>query len=144
MIDNFVKNDFNIPQQSYKKENYEEQKPFELRIEKRQYGDNDAVDVDIPTGYAAPVNGFRQRNKDLTGYKNPVNGDNRIYTAEDIGDMSHKEFGKLEKIIDAQMNSIGIPRKCDLGVFGGGTIYIAPYTRSDGIEVRGHYRALRR
>ncbi len=96
-----------------------------------------------PTGYAAPIKGFRQSFKDLTGYKNPLNGDNRIYTAEDIGDMSRKEFGKLEKIIDAQINSIGIPRKSDLGVFGGGTIFIRPYTRVDGFKVKGHYRALR-
>lgn len=95
-----------------------------------------------PTGYAAPINGFMQ-SADLTGWKNPVNRDNRIYTAEDIGDMTHKEFGKLERIIDAQMNSIGIPRKKDLGLFSGGSIYIAPYTRADGIKVRGHYRALR-
>ena len=142
-IDNFENNDFNISQQYPKKETLEVQKPFELRIEKQKMPDGEIVDIDTPTGYAVPINGFRQRNKDLTGYKNPLNGDNRIYTAEDIGDMPHKEFGKLEKIIDAQINSIGIPRKKDLGAFGGGAIYIAPYTRADGVKIRGHYRALR-
>lgn len=64
--------------------------------------------------------------KDWTGYKNPLTGDNRIYTAEDIGNMTTKEFGQREKEIDAQINKMGIPRKNDLSVFGGGTIYIAP------------------
>ena len=141
-IDSFVKNDINIPQQNINNEKFEVQKPFELRIEKRKIPTGEVVDIETPTGYAAPTNGFRQ-SADLTGWKNPVNGDNRIYTAEDIGDMSHKEFGNLEKIIDAQMNSIGLPRKKDLGLFSGGSIYIAPYTRADGIKVRGHYRALR-
>ena len=143
-IDNLPKIDINISQQNMKKENFGVQKPFELRIEKQKMPNGEVIDIETPTGYAAPVNGFRQRNKDLTGYKNPFNGDNRIYTAEDIGDMSHNEFGNLEKIIDAQINSIGIPRKRDLSVFGGGTIYIQPYTRRDGVKIGGHYRALRR
>ena len=141
-IDNFVKSDVNISQQNANNEKFGVQKPFELRIEKRRMPTGEVVDIETPTGYAAPTKGFRQ-SVDLTGWKNPINGDNRIYTAEDIGEMSHKEFGKLERIIDAQMNSIGIPRKKDLGLFSGGSIYIAPYTRADGIKVRGHYRALR-
>ena len=142
-IDNFTKNDINIPQQNTNNENFGIQKPFDLRIEKQKMPNGEIIDIETPTGYATPVNGFCQRNKDLTGYKNPLNGDNRIYTAEDIGDMSHKEFGSLEKIIDAQINSIGIPRRRDLSVFGGGTIYIQPYTRRDGMKIGGHYRALR-
>lgn len=143
-IDNFVKNDVNIPQHSMNNENFDIQKPFELRIEKTKLPTGEVVDIDTPTGYAAPTKGFKHSLNDLTGWQNPLSGDNRIYTAEDIGDMSHKEFGKLEKVIDAQMNSIGIPRKKDLGLFSGGSIYIAPYTRADGIKIRGHYRALRR
>ena len=143
-IDNFVKNDVNIPQHSMNNENFDIQKPFELRIEKTKLPTGEVVDIDTPTGYAAPTKEFKHSLNDLTGWQNPLSGDNRIYTAEDIGDMSHKEFGKLEKVIDAQMNSIGIPRKKDLGLFSGGSIYIAPYTGADGIKIRGHYRALRR
>lgn len=96
-----------------------------------------------PTGYAAPNIQQENKRRDLKGYLNPLTKDNRIYTAEDIGEFSRKEFSKREPEIDAQINSIGIPRRKDLSVFGGGTIYIAPYTRSDGVKVKGHYRAMR-
>ncbi len=44
-IDNFVKSDFNIPQQNTKKENFGIQKPFELRVEKQKMPNGEIIDV---------------------------------------------------------------------------------------------------
>lgn len=85
--------------------------------------------------------GFNQSaSRDFGGYQNSHSGDNRIYTAEDIGAFSSAEFSHHEPAINAQMNSIGIPTNNDMQN-SGGTVYVAPYTRSDGVEVRGHYRS---
>lgn len=85
--------------------------------------------------------GFNQEpSRDFGGYRNSHTGDNRIYTAEDIGNFSSSEFSHHEPAINAQMNSIGIPTNNDLHN-SGGTVYVEPYTRSDGVEVRGHYRS---
>ena len=85
--------------------------------------------------------GFNQNpSRDFGGYRNSHTGDNRIYTAEDIGNFSISEFSHHEPAINAQMNTIGIPTNNDMQN-SGGTVYIAPYTRSDGIQVRGHYRS---
>ena len=82
----------------------------------------------------------QEPSRDFGGYRNSHTGDNRIYTAEDIGNFSSSEFSHHEPAINAQMNSIGIPTNNDMQN-SGGTVYIAPYTRSDGVEVRGHYRS---
>lgn len=139
VIDNYVKgvNSDNI------KYNSEEEKPYTLegRVEKWENSNNININKDkFPVEDIVPN---IQQIKDWSGYKNPITGNNRIYTAEDIGDMTTKEFGEREKEIDAQINKMGIPRRKDLSVFGGGTIYIAPYTRADGTQVKGHYRAMR-
>ena len=85
--------------------------------------------------------GFNQSaSRDFGGYQNSHSGDNRIYTAEDIGAFSSAELSHHEPAINAQMNSIGIPTNNDMQN-SGGTVYVAPYTRSDGVEVRGHYRS---
>ncbi len=80
-----------------------------------------------------------QRKQNYSGYKNPVSGDNRIFSQEDIGDFSSDEFAKHEKEIRGQWGSIGIPANNELQ--SSGAIYIAPYTRSDGVQVKGHYRS---
>lgn len=85
--------------------------------------------------------GFNQEpSRDFGGYRNSHTGDNRIYTAEDIGNFSSSEFSHHEPAINAQMNSIGIPTNNDMQN-SGGTVYVVPHTRSDGVEVRGHYRS---
>lgn len=80
-----------------------------------------------------------QRQQNYLGYKNPVSGDSRIYSQEDIGELSSDEFAQREKEIQGQLNSIGIPTNNELQTSG--AIYIAPYTRSDGVQVKGHYRS---
>ena len=78
-----------------------------------------------------------------SGYINPITGSGKIYSREDIDAMSNAEFSEVEKAINAQMNSIGIPSNIDLeqSSISGGTIYVNAYYRSDGTYVRGYYRA---
>ncbi|MEE3350466.1 MAG: hypothetical protein VZR09_10560, partial [Candidatus Gastranaerophilaceae bacterium] len=81
---------------------------------------------------------------DLFGYTNPLTGSNHIYTRDEIGAMSTDEYAQNEKAIYAQLNKIGIPTNGDLKrevMTGGGVIYVHPYTRSDGTEVKGYYRS---
>lgn len=71
---------------------------------------------------------------------------NRIFTREDVGNMSLKEFAKYEKEIDAQISAMGgiMPTNGDLQrevMTGGGVIYVNSYTRADGTKVSGYYRS---
>ena len=80
-----------------------------------------------------------------SGYVNPINNDNKIYSREDIGSMSLDEYSDNEKAIMAQLNSIGIPFNMELNaaqVQRKGIVYVRPYTKSDGTQVRGYYRAM--
>lgn len=78
------------------------------------------------------------------GYKNPLTNDNRIFTREDIGGFSTKEYSASEPEIMAQWSKIGIPTNGDLeldSISTGGTIFVQAYARSDGTRVKAHYRA---
>ena len=63
----------------------------------------------------------------------------KIFTPEDIEGFSSDGFAKHEKEIRGQWGSIGIPTNNELQ--NSGAIYIAPYIRSDGVQVKGHYRS---
>ena len=105
----------------------------------------------VPLGFAADIelNSIVQPQQDqsgLFGYTNPLTGNNRIFTREDVGAMSSDEFAKYEKEIDAQIKSMGgsMPTNGYLQretITGGGVIYVDSYTRSDGTEVKGYYRS---
>ena len=102
-----------------------------------------------PTGFGANIKEDKNSFDSLfRGYKNPYSGDNRIYSREEIGEMTNDEYSKKEKDIFAQLNSVGIPYKQDLHRnsigLNSNTVYIAPYTRSDGVQVKGHYRSVTR
>ena len=71
---------------------------------------------------------------------NAIANDNRIYTAEDIGGMTSKEFMSNEKAIDYQLKNLGIPRESDL-TGNPDVVYVHAYTKDDGTEVRAHYRS---
>ena len=102
-----------------------------------EYSKNEKViNEQIKQGLIAPVT-YRKQN--YTGYKNPVSGDNRIFSQEEIGSFSGEEFTKHEKEIQGQWGSIGIPSESELHTSG--AIYVEPYTRSDGVQVKGHYRS---
>ncbi|MGN0031742.1 MAG: DUF6973 domain-containing protein [Candidatus Gastranaerophilaceae bacterium] len=95
------------------------------------------------TGQAAPIN---QQNSVLFGYTNPLTGNNRIFTREEVGTMTPDEFAKYEKEIDAQIKAFGgtMPTNGDLqreAMTGGGVVYVNSYTRSDGTKVNGYYRS---
>lgn len=82
---------------------------------------------------------------DYSGYVNPVTGDGKIFSREAISQMSGDEYTGNESAVMAQLKSIGIPYESDLelaGMSGGGVVYVKPYTRSDGTEVRGYYRSV--
>ena len=94
------------------------------------------INEQLQQGLIAPTT---QRKQNYSGYRNPVSGDNRIFSQEDIGNFSGEEFTKHEKEIRGQWGSIGIPTNNELQTSG--AIYIAPYIRSDGVQVKGHYRS---
>ncbi len=84
-------------------------------------------------------------NSKYKSYKNPLSKDNRIYTREDIGGFSAKEYSQAEPEIMAQWGKIGIPTNGELErerLNNGGTVYVRGYTRSDGVQVKPHYRAV--
>ena len=62
-----------------------------------------------------------------------------FYTKEDIENMSDKELSDNKEAIDFQKKSIGIPTNKQAKASG--MIFVSGYTRSDGIEVKSHYRA---
>lgn len=81
---------------------------------------------------------------DYSGYLNPISGNGKIFSREAISQMTGDEYLSNEPEIMAQLNSIGIPTENELETasFNGGTVYVRPYTRSDGTEVRGYYRSV--
>ena len=76
----------------------------------------------------------------LRNFINAITNDNRVYTAEDIGEMTNREFLDNEKAIDYQMANLGIPRESELSG-NPDVVYVHAYTRDDGTEVRAHYRS---
>lgn len=67
-----------------------------------------------------------------------------IFSREYIALLSGDEFLDNEPAIMAQLNSIGIPTDTELHAASitGKTIYVKPYTRNDGTQVKGYYRSL--
>ncbi len=76
----------------------------------------------------------------LRNFINAITNDNRLYTAEDIGNMTSKEFVSNEKAIDYQMENLGIPRQNDL-TNNSDVVYVHAYTKDDGTKVKAHYRS---
>ena len=82
--------------------------------------------------------------QNFSGYKNPISGSSQIFSREDIGAMSTKEYTDNEKAIHAQIKSIGAPTTSELHIVastGGGAVYVEPYIRADGKQVKGYYRS---
>ena len=76
----------------------------------------------------------------LRNFINAITNDNRVYTAEDIGEMTSREFLDNEKAIDYQMANLGIPRESELSG-NSDVVYVHAYTREDGTKVKAHYRS---
>ena len=77
------------------------------------------------------------------GYKNPVTGEDKIYTREDINHMSEAEYHRHKKAITAQKLRIGIPTNTEMEKAGthGGVVHVNAYTRGDGTHVRSYWRS---
>lgn len=76
----------------------------------------------------------------LRNFFNKVSNNNRIFTAEDIGSMTSKEFQQNEPAIDYQKATLGIPRNNQLDA-NPDAIFVQSYTRADGTQVKSHYRS---
>jgi len=76
-----------------------------------------------------------------TGFATDI-PDSKIFTAEEIGNLSTDEFSNYENYINNQLKIYGIPRNIEAEekVKGGDLIYVNSYTRDDGTEVSGYYR----
>ena len=87
--------------------------------------------------------GIEMNVPDFSDYINPVTGSSKVYSREDIANMSGEEYSKNEAEIFGQIKSIGIPAAKDLesSTLRGDTVYVNSYTRDDGTEVKGYYRS---
>ena len=94
------------------------------------------------------INQFLKQNLydiNYSGYLNPETGEDKIFSREAISQMAGEEFSENESAIMAQLKSIGIPYESDLmlaSLQGKGLVYVRPYTRRDGTEVRGYWRSI--
>lgn len=100
----------------------------------------------MPEKLEPVINQFLKQNLydfDYSGYLNPATGDGKIFSREAISQMTGDEYAGNESAIMAQLKSIGIPYESDLELASmrGGLVYVRPYTRSDGTEVRGYWRS---
>ena len=82
--------------------------------------------------------------QDYSGYLNPVSGNSKLFSRELISQMSGDEYTANESAIMAQLQAIGIPTDNELETASlrCGTVYVKPYARADGTEVRGYYRSV--
>ncbi len=76
----------------------------------------------------------------LKDFFNKISNNNRIFTAEDIGEMSGDEYQQNEKAIFYQLKNLGIPRQNQLNG-NPDVIYVHSYTKADGTHVKAHYRS---
>lgn len=85
-----------------------------------------------------------ERIRKYKNYKNPQTGDDKIYTQEDIDNMTRGEYTHHEKAIQAQKHYIGIPTHKELENVAkthGGIVHVSAYTRSDGTHVTSYWRS---
>ncbi|MBR1424814.1 DUF2974 domain-containing protein [bacterium] len=68
---------------------------------------------------------------------------NRVFTNEEIGQMSPDEYSRLENFINQQIaeGKVMPEAQAKQQVQTGDLIYVNSYTRSDGTEVKGYYRS---
>ena len=68
---------------------------------------------------------------------------NRIFTNEEIGQITSEEFARLENFINQQVAAGKVMPEVQAKqqVQAGNLIYVNSYTRSDGTEVKGYYRS---
>ena len=77
----------------------------------------------------------------FTGFASDIPED-KIFTAEEIGNMTNEEFEESEDLIYEQLKNYGIPKNFEAEEKArmGELMWVNSYTRDDGTEVRGYYR----
>ena len=66
----------------------------------------------------------------------------KVFTAEEIGNLSTDDFQKFGKYIDKQLKNFGVPYENQAKdmVLKGDLIWVDDYKRNDGTPVKGYYR----
>ena len=80
------------------------------------------------------------KERSLKNFYNPALNDNRIFTGEEIGKMSLKEFQENEEAIMYQYENFVIPYEKQLQN-NDDVVYVHEYKRKDGKTVKSHYRS---
>lgn len=73
-------------------------------------------------------------------YFNAISGNERIFSREDIADMTNEEYKNNEKAINYQLTNIGVPTNKEL-MSSENVVYVKAYTKDDGTHVKVHYRS---
>ena len=73
-------------------------------------------------------------------YFNAISGDERIFSREDIANMTNTEYKNNEKAINYQLTNIGVPTNKEL-MNSENVVYVKAYTKDDGTHVKAHYRS---
>ena len=73
-------------------------------------------------------------------YFNAISGDERIFSREDIANMTNTEYKNNEKAINYQLTNIGVPTNKEL-MNSENVVYVKAYTKDDGTHVKSHYRS---
>ncbi len=76
--------------------------------------------------------------KDYSNYINKVIDSRKIFSKEDIQNMTNEEIKKNKKAIHYQEKTIGIPSEKQAKASG--LVYVSGYTREDGTKVSSYYR----
>ncbi|MBR2524926.1 hypothetical protein IKE67_00520 [bacterium] len=73
-------------------------------------------------------------------YFNAISGDERIFSREDIANMTNTEYKNNEKAINYQLTNIGVPTNKEL-MNSENVVYVKAYKKDDGTNVKAHYRS---
>ena len=73
-------------------------------------------------------------------YRNSYTNDNRIYSKDEMLDMTVREIKDRAKEFVAQHKVLGLPDEKELAG-SDNVVYVNAYTRDDGTEVSGHWRS---
>jgi len=67
---------------------------------------------------------------------------NRVFTQEEIGEMSNEEYLRLENLINKQLKTGRVMAKAQAEKMlkSGNLIWVNDYKRADGTHVKGYYR----
>lgn len=76
----------------------------------------------------------------MKNFFNKITNDNRIFSYQDVLNMSNEEGAFFKDAIDYQARSIGLPTDEQLQN-SSDVVYVNAYTRDDGTKVRAHYRS---